>query len=97
MSSGSVNTTAIGCSCVITNKRIGVRRVHHVAHIYQPQSDTATDRRRDVRVNQIQFRIVDRCLVSANRPSNWSAAAFWVSTCCRDIAPESSSKLLKRS
>src|SRR4029077_16511049 len=46
---------------------IGVGGVHHVACIHQPQSDAAADRRGDVRVEQIQLRVVDCCLVGAGR------------------------------
>ena len=62
---GSVKSTAIGSSWVITTMPLGVGGVHEVARVDQAHAGDAVDRRRDARVVELEPRVLDLRLVGA--------------------------------
>ena len=66
-SSGIANTTAIGCSCVITTRPVVSVACTMLPRSTHPQSNASGDRRRDFAVGNIQFRAIDRAAVARDR------------------------------
>ena len=57
----------MGCNWVITSNGLVSAACTMFPTSTSLRSDAAADGRRDVRVHQVQLRIVDRCLVGPNR------------------------------
>ena len=62
-----VNTTVIGCSCVMTTSGVRAVRLHNIARIDQPQTDAPGNRRNQVAEGDLDLVVPNCPLVDLHR------------------------------